>query len=302
MAKTKLGAPLGASFIVLSSVFYASYGIWTKLMGNFFGGYTASAWRSVLVLVILVPIAMVYRQFEAINWKRNWRYLIGLVVGSLFIWGPLYYAILHAGIGITLAINYAFIVIGMFFFGRLLAGERFTRDKWLSTFLGLTGVALVFAPTVRSIGWLALGAAVISGLSTASNMVIAKQVPYNATQSTVLLWIASVIANFLMLMLIGEHAPASVWHLEWLYLILFAGASVAASWFFIKGVKLIDAGAAGILGLLEIVFGVVFGAVLFSERPGLTVLIGVAVIIAAAAIPYVRAYNAKRGTLDGSQA
>jgi drug/metabolite transporter (DMT)-like permease len=298
MAKTKIGTPLGAGLIVLSSVFYASYGIWTKLMGDFFGGYTASAWRSVLVLAMLAPIALAYRQFEPVAWRRNWKYLVGLLLGSLFVWGPLYYAILHAGIGISLAVAYAFIVLGMFLFGRLMAGEQFTRDKWLATILGLAGVGLVFAPTMAGLGWLALVAAMVSGLSTAFNMVITKQVPYNATQSTVALWIASVIANFLMVPLAGEPAPATVWHVEWLYLIVFAAASVAASWFFVKGVKLVDAGAAGILGLLEIVFGVLFGAIFFAERPGGIVLIGVALIIAAAAVPYIKDYNVQRGTLD----
>ena len=58
---------MGASLIVLSSLFYASYGIWTKLMGNFFGGYTASALRSVVVVLILLPIAIVYSQLEPLN-------------------------------------------------------------------------------------------------------------------------------------------------------------------------------------------------------------------------------------------
>ena len=62
--------------------------------------------------------------------------------------------------------------------------------------------------------------------------------------------------------------------------------------------KLIDAGAAGILGLLEIVFGVIFGVLLFHEHLALLVIAGVMVIIVAAAIPYLRDYNSKRGTLE----
>jgi drug/metabolite transporter (DMT)-like permease len=53
----------------------------------------------------------------------------------------------------------------------------------------------------------------------------------------------------------------------------------------------VDAGVAGLLGLLEIVFGVIFGAMLFHERPSLLVLIGVITVILAAAIPYVKSYN-----------
>lgn len=93
MAKRRLTAPFGASLIVFSSIFYASYGIWTTLMGNFFGSYTASALRSILVLLIFIPIALVYRQFGAVQWRRNGKYLAGMLFSSLFIWGPFYYAI-----------------------------------------------------------------------------------------------------------------------------------------------------------------------------------------------------------------
>jgi S-adenosylmethionine uptake transporter len=302
MPKKKSAAPIGASLVVLSSFFYASYGIWTKLMGNFFGGYTASALRSVLVLMILVPIALFYRQLGKIDWQRNWRYFAGMVVASAFVWGPLYFAILKAGVGISLAVTYAGIVSGMFIFGWLFAGERLTRDKWLSIALGLIGLWLVFLPTIAAgFGWLALIAALVSGLGSAANSVIAKKMPVNATQATVLLWAASVVANIPMAFLLRENVPQVGWHIEWLYLVFFTIASIIASWAFIKGVKLIEAGAAGVIGLMEIVFGVLFGMVFFRERPGLIVLSGVAIIITAAAIPYIKDYNAKRGTLEESK-
>lgn len=296
--KKLYSAPLGASLVILSSVFYASYGIWTKLMGNFFDGYTASALRSVLVLLILMPIAISYRKLKPFNLKQNWRYIAGMIVASLFTWGPLYQAILHAGVGISLAIAYASIVIGSFFFGWLFASERFTKDKAVSAMLGIIGLGLIFSPSMNSLGWLALVAALVSGISAAANTVFAKQVKYNAIQSTIVLWSASVIANFLMAFILGKSYPAFGLQIEWLYLVFFAIASVIASWSLIKGVKLIDAGAAGILGLLEIVFGVLFGVMFFHERPTTIVLAGMAIIIGAAAIPYFKDFNAKRGTLE----
>jgi len=290
-------APLGASLVVVSSLFYASYGIWTKLMGDFFDGYTASALRSVLVLLILAPLALSYRQWQPLRLKQNGQYIAGMIVASFFTWGPLYYAILHAGVGISLAITYASIVLGTFFFAWLFAGEHFTKDKALSVLLGIVGLGLIFSPSVGNLGWVALIAAVVSGLSAGANTVFAKQIRYNATQSTFVLWSASVASNALMAMVFSDAFPAIGLHVEWLYLVVFAIASVIASWSLVKGVKLIDAGAAGVLGLLEIVFGVIFGVVFFRERPGPLALAGVLVIIAAAAIPYVKDYNAKRGTL-----
>jgi drug/metabolite transporter (DMT)-like permease len=164
----------------------------------------------------------------------------------------------------------------------------------VSAALGIAGLGLVFSPTMKHLGLLALGAALLSGLATAALMIIAKQMPYNATQSTVLLWLASIIANVVMAVALDEAMPAFTWSMEWLYLFFFAVASVLASWTFITGVKLIEAGAAGILGLSEIVFGVLFGIVLFHERPGLVVLTGVVTIIVAAAIPYIKDYKARR--------
>jgi drug/metabolite transporter (DMT)-like permease len=283
---------------VLSSLFYASYGIWTTMMGEFFGGYTASALRSVLVVLILAPIALALRQLEPINIRQNWPYLAGMVASSFFIWGPLYYAILHAGVGVSLAINFASIVLGMFVFGWLLLHEKFTKDKFLACALGLLGLFLIFAPSMSGIGSVALLAAVVSGLSCSVNIIMAKQIKYNAAQSTLFLWITSIIANVPVALLIGEHMPVIGWHAEWLYLVFFAMASVCSTWSQVKGLKLIEAGAAGILGLLEVVFAVFFGVVFFSERPGLIVLLGMAIIIAAAAIPYIKDFSMQKGKLE----
>lgn len=263
-------------------------------MGHFFGGYTASALRSVLVVALLLPFAAAYRKLEPLNLRKTWPYVLGIFLASLFIWGPLYFAILQAGVGISLAINYACIVIGMFFFGWLLARERFTRDKAISAMMGLTGVALVFSPNVESFGWLALAGAAISGFATAANMVISKQIPYNATQATLVLWTVSIVANFIMAAIFTEAFPAVSLHAEWLFLVAFAVASVIASWSFVRGLKLIDAGVAGILGLLEIVFGVMFGMLFFAEKPSAITLAGVTIIILATSIPYLRELKTKR--------
>jgi len=111
------------------------------------------------------------------------------------------------------------------------------------------------------------------------------------------MWAASVIANIFMAILFREKYPDVGLHIQWIYLLFFAIASVIATWSLVKGVKLIEAGAAGILGLLEIVFGVGFGIIFFHERPGTLALVGAIVIIAASAIPYAKDLNLKKGSL-----
>jgi drug/metabolite transporter (DMT)-like permease len=283
--------------IAISSLFFATYGIWTTLMGNFFGGYTASALRGFIVLLVLVPIAIMTHSLESFDWRQNRKRLGIMLFSSAFSWGPFYYAILHAGVGIAVAINYAFFVMSMFFFGWLFSGERFTKDKWLSCGLGLVGIGLVFAPSVGHLGWLALAAAAISGVSMSANTVMAKELSYNAMQSTIFLWITTCTASTSMIFIIHERLPAIGWHIQWFYIALFGLASIVASWLYISGLKIVEAGAAGILGLLEIVFSVLFGYLFFSQHIGFIALLGVAIIMSAALIPYVKDYNTKRGTI-----
>lgn len=294
----KRKAPLGASLVVIASIFYASYGIWTKLLGNFFDGFTLSVYRGILVVAILLPIACFSHSLQPLKLKNNWRYVTGMVFASALTWGPFYFAIIQAGIGISLTIQYAAIVIGQFLFGSLFARERLTKDKALSAALSFAGLALIFSPTTRSLGWLALIGATVSGLAAAANAVLSKQIDYNATQSTIVLWSSGIVANIVMTALLHKHYPTFRLGIRWLYLMCFATASLIASWTFVRGVKLIDVGAAGILGLLEIVFGVLFGVVFFHERPSPVVLLGVVMIIAAAAIPYSKDYNFQKGSLE----
>jgi drug/metabolite transporter (DMT)-like permease len=284
--------------VVLSSVFYAGYGIWVTLMGDFFGSFTASALRCTLVVVLLVIVAVARKELQTIHWKRDYKWFLVMMFSAIFVSGPLYYAVLHGGIGVSLGLAYIGIVIGMFICGKLFMGEQYTKDKLIATVFGVVGIILVFLPNIRTAGLLALSAALGSGLFTAANMAATKRIPYNGSQSAIIVWLPGIIVNVPIAFLLREHVPTLGWHAEWFYLIGYAFTSLIASWTFIQGLKLVEAGAAGILGLLEVVFAVIFGVVFIHEHPGVIALLGVASIVLAAAIPYLKDYNAKKGTLE----
>lgn len=291
----KSEASMGSGLIVLSSLFYASYGVWTALMGDFFSGYTASAIRSVLVLMILLPLAIYLRKIEPLQLKKYWPRILAMTLISTLIWGLLYYAVLNAGVGVSATVNYAAITIGMVLFGSLLARERFTKQKGGSLAIGILGLLLIFVQSYAgNLQFLPLIAAMISGLAVAANTVVAKQLPYNAIQTTVVLWFTSVLANVPMIFVLNEPTPEWGYYIEWLYLILFAVFSILATWTLMSGLKFIDAGLAGILGLLEIVFGIIFGILFFGEVLQPLVALGAMLILIAAAYPSLM--NMRRGS------
>ena len=61
----RAAAPLGASLVVLSSLFYASYGIWATLMGDFFGSFTGLLFTGgIMLLWIFIPLLLALRSFK----------------------------------------------------------------------------------------------------------------------------------------------------------------------------------------------------------------------------------------------
>ena len=284
--KQKKTAAFGASLIVMSSVFYALYGVWTRLMGHAFGDYEQAVFRSLVVVLAMIPIAIRRKELSRLRWLRDAHWFLLSAISSGLVAGPLYYSTLYVGVGIATALAYAGIVLGMFFFGWAFSRERYTIRKFAATLLAFAGLACIFAPSLHGLGLLPLLAALESGLASGLNVVVSQKMPYSASQSTLIAWVGGVLANVVMVGLTGEFHHHLTFGIAWLYIVLFGITSVIASWSFIRGLKLVDAGSAGILGLLEIVFGVVFGALFFTERPAPLALAGMAIIIVAAAIPY----------------
>jgi len=282
----KKTATSGVMLILISSFFYASYGIWTSLIGDFMGGYTASALRSFLVLAILIPVAVYFGKTEPLQLRQNGKLLILMTLASTLVWGVLYYSILNAGIGLSLAVNYAAITIGMMIFGAVMMSESLNVTKWISLLIGIAGLGLVFAPAIGTASaFLPLFAAFVSGLAIAINTIWAKRLTYDTTQSTIMLWTTSVFANTPMLFIFKEPLPVFELRIEYFYVFMFAVVSILASWLLLEALKSLEAGIAGLIGLTEIVFGVLFGILLFSEHITFTAAAGIGLIILAAAYP-----------------
>jgi drug/metabolite transporter (DMT)-like permease len=285
MSKANTKTISGAGLIILSSFFYASYGIWTKLTGDFFGSHAASMIRSAIVLSILLTIAIVTKKLEPVRLRKNGINILGVAFSAFFIWGPLYYAVLHTGLGVALSVNYACLMISVLVCARFLKSEKFTTSKVVSVVLGLIGLSLYFLPGGGAYSWLGVAAAALSGVATGVNIVFTSKLTYNSLQTNIVSWSTSVCANTLLIVALGEQIPRLSLDIHWFYMLLFAAASVLASWTFIKGLKFVEAGIAGILGLLEIVFGIMFGLIFFDEKLSIMIALGAVLIMLAAVYP-----------------
>jgi len=73
--------------------------------------------------------------------------------------------------------------------------------------------------------------------------------------------------------------------------------SLFGFWLIIAGLKHLEASTGGLLGLLEIVFSILFGIVIFGESLTGRLIVGGALIIIAAALPHLKEVYDKRKVL-----
>jgi drug/metabolite transporter (DMT)-like permease len=290
----RVSALLGALLVVMSSVVFATYGVWTVLMAGYFDNVIQAVLRSFLVVALLLPIAWYRHELVSIRWRRDIKLIVGLFLSTALIPGPIYYAMSVIGVGLGTAAWYASTIIGAFLFGWLVAGERLTRDKLVSMLLGMSGLWLIFAPTAQHFGIAAIMAAIVSGLAVGLTMIVDRQLPYSAAQTTLMTWTSTLLINIPLVWLLHEQMPLFAPDIHWIFLLCFSCASALGSWLLIAGLKQVEAGAAGILGLMEIVFAVIFGIMIFRESLTPMIVAGIGAIMAAAAIPYIQDYNTKR--------
>ena len=65
----------------------------------------------------------------------------------------------------------------------------------------------------------------------------------------------------------------------------FAAVGLVSFWLVVEGFKYVDASIGGLLGLVEIVSGVLFGILIFNEDITLTKILGGIIILLAAMLP-----------------
>lgn len=278
--------------IVMSSLFYGSYGVWTRLMGDNFGPFMQSWIRATLVCLVMLPFVLWGKnRWERIRWSEDKWWLASWVGVNTLIGGAQYYAIIHIGIGLALLTLYAGYLTSMFVLGWLLNGERYTPDKVVATVFAVVGLVLAFGPTLDGATLFPFIAALTAGFCIGGDMVVAQKIKYNSAQTTILAWVTGMVGSIPLSFLLHEHVASAHDYAQWGYLLAFVVVCVAASWLSVHGVKLVEAGVAGILGLLEVVWGIAFGVMFFHEQPSLLAYLGAACIIAAAIIPYVMEFR-----------
>ena len=276
----------GASIILASAVLFGTYGVWSRLMGNTFPPFYQAWVRSLLIILIMLPFMLTTKSFQRIK-REDWPALTIFIAFCVCTQVPLYYAFNHAPIGTVQLIFYSMFVITAYIVGRFYLGETITKIKLLSMALAFVGLALVFGTAVITFAPLGLGLAMLNGVASGGEVSSSKKIEAKYSPALIVFWgwVFTLVLHLPISLLVGEKQVPIHFNHAWLWLVIYSVVNAAAFWLVIVGFRFVDASIGSLIGLMEVVFAVIFGAIIFHEALNLSVYFGGVLILAAAMLP-----------------
>ena len=279
----------GTVLVLLSALMFGSYGLWSKLigpsMGNFYQGWT----RSLLILVFLVPLGFVRKEIVAIKKEDRFWFIVFLVFTSL-TQAPIFYAFNHMNIGTASLLFFVSMFLTMNIIGVVFFKEQLTKIKFASIFIALCGMYFVFSFSLTSFAFFAAAMAIVNGIASGGEVAFSKKLTNNYSSLYIIItsWAIILPTNLIFSLILKEPQIIPAFSYPWLWQVCYTFVALLAFWLVVVGFKYLDAGIGALLGLLEIVFSVIFGILIFKESLTISVGVGGVLIILAAALPHVQ--------------
>ncbi|MCA9379065.1 EamA family transporter [Candidatus Dojkabacteria bacterium] len=275
----------GSFFLIIAAAAFATYGVFAKYLSGydvFFQGYV----RSLIVAGVLFVLGLVFGQLRPIK-RADLKYWFIILLATTFVLAPLTYAYRNLPLGTASFLFYSTLTVATYFLGRAFFNEKLTKAKIISAALALVGLFTIFSVDFSSLLLLPMLMAALNGVASSGELVSSKNLTdkYSSLQVTmvVFLWIG--VSNSVFSLLTGESQNLALITVHWPYLLGICTASIIGVIFVYAGFKNIDPSVGALIGLLEIIFSVIFGAVLFGEILSINTLIGGGLILIAAALP-----------------
>lgn len=291
----KIQQTKGIILIFFSAIMFGSYGVWARLIGSSFGIFYQGWSRALIITIILLPLLLYQKKIVRIK-KGDWGWLAVFLIFTSLTSAPIFYAFNHMDIGTAILLFFASMLLTMYLVGFIFLGEKVTKIKIISFLIAATGLLFTFSFSLTLFTFLAAGAAVLNGIAGGGEVSFSKKLSrsYSPLYIVWLSWLAIIITNGALSIALGETQHLPSMDIVWLYQAVFSLASIFGFWAVIAGLKYIEASVGGLMGLFEVIFGILFGVVIFQEAITLKIVFGAVLILVAAGLPHIVELNLQR--------
>lgn len=284
----------GIASLSFAAFLYGFFPILSRLVGFDIPIFYLSVVRNVAISAVLIVLIVIFKTWTTV-FTKDWRWIIARSLAGLVGFFGAFIAFYYMPIGIAYFINYAAIVIGGYIFGWIFFKEQFTKIKIIALFFALIGLTLIYSINYK-IEYIYYSLwVIISGFGTALWSILSKKISstYSAFQLNFIDSIISTVVVLIVSILIKETwvmpTPTTVWFANLGFVAMF----VCTGTLVVYGFKYLEAQIGSLIMLLEVLFGILFANLFFSEIISLPTLIGGMFILLAVILPQLRLNNIK---------
>lgn len=272
----------GPLAIALSSAFFASYGIWSVALSADFGAFTQAWTRSIIVLIAVALYMLRTQSFFAPS-RKDMPLLVIIALCAGLNQAPYYFGFAVLGVGMATLLFFTTLSITGVLLSPLIYAEKITARNAIGLVIALVGLVLLNPILLSNAGAAVLVA--ISGVLGAVAITLPKKLSRNYPESHILMYysIAILLINAPLARMLGEITPALT-HSSWVWQLAYAASYLCANALVVYGFKKTTAAHGSVIGLLEVVLGVLFGVVLFGETLTARVMLACVTIVCGIAI------------------
>ena len=272
---------MGLPALVLATLLFASYTIFIRWIGSEFGVFSLSWIRSLIIVFVLAMYMLLQKIWKPVS-KTDYKWFILMTISGVISFVSYVVAINHISIATTLLVYYASLVISGYILGYIILKEQINGVKISSLLICLVGLSLIYSFSFerRELLYVVLASAV--GLGTMGWGVFSKKLSskYPLVEIQTIDFALMFLITLPLALILKEHPALPTLSLQWFGVVALTAVTIAGTLLMVYGFRHLQAQIAGLVLLLEIVFGTIIGWVFFQEiLTRLTVLGGILILI-----------------------
>ena len=192
----------------------------------------------------------------------------------------------HLPLGTVYFIFYSGSTIGGYLLGKFLFHEELSKLKWLALLLCMFGLAFIYSVTLQGNPFYYL-LSLASGICVSFWNVLSKKLPSSLEPAQVSMAdnILAASFGFLVSLLLRETWIIPSLSIPWRAVYVSGVLQVVTGLLVVIGFRKVEAQVGSLVMLTEILFGIIFGFVLYREVINLTTLIGGGFILGGIILP-----------------
>ncbi len=287
--RTIPAAQRGILLALMSTGLFVLVGVLVRMLSERIDLFQILLFRQLVFIVLLIPAVLA--SLDTVLKPQQLPLHALRIVGAFMALYLGFVTVSHLPLADATALGFTQVLF-VALISRLFLAESVGMARLFTVITGFGGVMLVVQPSFAGVSVLYTLAGLAGAAGAALAVVCVRRLAQTQPRVVLLSWQA-VFVGLLALVpgLAGWQWPT----LDELVLLLLVGViSSLAQWIGVTAYQLAQANVVANVEYAKIIYALIFGYCLFAEIPDATALIGVLVIIASAAVPWLLSHRSKR--------